>query len=106
MAGDVSFNPVGKTILNSLPISTQNVLDNLIHTNPEIAKDPTTAQALATHYGINATVMANAMGYIQAQNAIKNTSQHFNILNMGKDVLGGIVNAGKFGLDVLAAPGP
>jgi hypothetical protein len=105
MAGDVSFNPVGQTAKNNLPTSVQNTIDNLVHSNPEIAKDPTTAQALATHYGVNATVMANAMGYIQAQNAIKNSSQHFNILNMGKDILGGIVGAGKFGLDVLTAPG-
>jgi hypothetical protein len=103
--GQQFIGPNNPTAIKTFPTSVQNTIENLVHSNPEIAKDPTTAQALATHYGVNATVMANAMGYVQMQNAVKNTSQHFNIFNMGKDILGSVVDAGKFGLDVLAAPG-
>ena len=103
--GQQFVGPNNPTAIKTFPTSVQNTIEHLVRSNPEIAKDPTTAQALATHYGVNATVMANAMGYVQMQNAVKNTSQHFNIFNMGKDILGGIVGAGKFGLDVLAAPG-
>jgi hypothetical protein len=103
--GQQFIGPNNPTAIKTFPTSVQNTIENLVHSNPEIAKDPTTAQALATHYGVNATVMANAMGYVQMQNAVKNSSQHFNILNMGKDILGSFVGAGKFGLDVLAAPG-
>ena len=86
--GQQFIGPNNPTAIKTFPTSVQNTIENLVHSNPEIAKDPTTAQALATHYGVNATVMANAMGYVQMQNAVKNSSQHFNILNMGKDILG------------------